>query len=141
MRNGRKSEHRIWQDGTRKITIFHYFIVYIPLNSPLMSDLKTTTDLREHDVHERLADHLGEGGLAEFITYLRSPWQIMWTNLLAGIFRGLGFILGATVVLTVAVFVLVKILGSLPWVGTFFQQAGEFVQNVEQAASVLQKMR
>lgn len=104
-----------------------------------MSELKTTTDLRE--AHMKLTHELGEGGLTEFLTYLKSPWRIIWTNLLAGIFRGLGFVLGATVVLTAAVFVLVKVLGSLPWVGTFFQQAGEFVQNVEQAASTLQKMR
>lgn len=85
----------------------------------------------------RIARKLSHGGLDEFVAYLRSPWRIIWANLLAGIFRGLGFVLGATVVLAIATTVLVNWLGSLPWVGDFFREMGSFVQQVEQASQNL----
>ena len=35
--------------------------------------------------------------LKEFIRYSSSPWRIVWTNFVAGIFRGLGAVIGASV--------------------------------------------
>lgn len=37
-------------------------------------------------------------GLEEWVTYMRSPWRIIWTNFIAGLFRGLGTVIGATVI-------------------------------------------
>ena len=59
---------------------------------------------------------------------------------MAGIFRGLGFIIGATVVLAVAVYILVQVLGNLPWVGEYFARIGEFVQNIQEGAEVLKQI-
>jgi len=98
------------------------------------------TEHRKKDATEKLAHNMGHAGLDEFVSYLRSPWRIIWTNLLAGIFRGLGFLLGATVVLAILVFVLVQVLGNLPWVGEFFQQAGSFVQDIQQAGEALSEI-
>jgi hypothetical protein len=91
-------------------------------------------DQRKSDSHEHMAENFGHSGLAEFVEYLRSPWQIIWTNFLAGIFRGLGFVVGATVVLAAVIFVLVKVLGSLPWIGDWFAAAGSFLQDIQSAA-------
>ncbi|WP_299874936.1 DUF5665 domain-containing protein [uncultured Cocleimonas sp.] len=63
--------------------------------------------------------------LKEFIRYSSSPWRIVWTNFVAGIFRGLGAIIGASV-----------FIAFLIWVLTLFVDAplvGEYAQNVKDA--------
>ncbi len=64
----------------------------------------------------------------------------MWLNLLAGIFRGLGFLLGATVILAIAVYILVQILGNLPIVGEWFATIGEFVNDLQEGTSALKSL-
>jgi hypothetical protein len=91
--------------------------------------------------HQKSLERAAECGLEDFLKYLKSPWSIIWTNFVAGLFRGLGFIIGATVLIAVATFILVKVLGNLPWVGESFKQIGEFFQNLEQAAQTLRKMQ
>jgi len=86
----------------------------------------------------RIANKIGRSGLDDFTRYLHSPWRISWSNFLAGVFRGLGFVIGATVILTVAVYILVQVLGNLPWVGEYFARIGEFVQSVQEISGNLQ---
>ncbi|MCF7812056.1 DUF5665 domain-containing protein [Candidatus Gracilibacteria bacterium] len=63
---------------------------------------------------------LGES-MSDFIAYLRSPWRILWANLLAGIFRGLGIIIGMTVVIALLVWVLSQMV-NFPLIGQYFQE-------------------
>ena len=35
--------------------------------------------------------------LKEFIRYSSNPWRLVWSNFIAGVFRGLGAIIGASV--------------------------------------------
>ncbi len=61
--------------------------------------------------------------LKEFIRYSSSPWRIVWTNFVAGVFRGLGAIIGASV-----------FIAFLIWILTLFVDApliGEYAQNVK----------
>jgi len=88
----------------------------------------------------RVAEKVGQSGMDDFARYLRSPWRIIWSNFLAGIFRGLGFVIGATVVLAVAVYVLVQILGNIPVVGEFFQWVGGFVKDIQSGAETLKSI-
>lgn len=90
---------------------------------------------------EKVLRNLAETGLLDFVRYLRSPWRIVWANFLAGVFRGLGFVLGATVVLAIVTYILVQVLGSLPWVGEFFQRAGNFVEDIQQATEAMSHLR
>ena len=92
---------------------------------------------RKQDASEKVAHQLGHAGLDEFVQYLRSPWRIIWANFLAGIFRGLGFIVGVTVVLALVVWVLVQVLGGLPFVGEWFAEAGHFIEDIQNAAQSL----
>ena len=61
--------------------------------------------------------------LKEFIRYSSSPWRIVWTNFTAGVFRGLGAIIGAS--FFIALFL---------WLVTLFidmQLVGEYAANVK----------
>ncbi len=61
--------------------------------------------------------------LKEFIRYSSSPWRIVWTNFVAGIFRGLGAIIGASM-----------FIAFLIWLLTLFVDApliGEYAQNIK----------
>lgn len=102
-----------------------------------MRMIKKIFQPRKNETHAKMAENLGEAGLAEFVAYLRSPWRIIWTNLIAGIFRGLGFVIGATVVLAFVIYALVQVLGALPWVGDWFRSAGLFLQDIQDAAQNL----
>ncbi|MFH0776434.1 MAG: DUF5665 domain-containing protein [Patescibacteria group bacterium] len=88
----------------------------------------------------RVAEKVSETGLDDFVRYLRSPWQIMWSNFLAGIFRGLGFVFGATVLIAIAIYILVQVLGNVPVVGQFFQSVGGFLKDIQAGASTLKSL-
>lgn len=107
----------------------------------IIEKIKKIRNERSEKLDERrVARKVGEVGLDDFVRYLRSPWRIIWSNLLAGIFRGLGFILGITVVLAIAVYILVQVLGNLPWVGEYFAQIGEFVDSIQEGAEGLKNL-
>ncbi len=55
----------------------------------------------------------------EFVKYLRSPWRIMWHNFLAGVFRGLGMIVGLTVVFAILIWILAGLV-DFPVIGQYF---------------------
>jgi len=58
--------------------------------------------------------------VSDFIKYLRSPWRIMWHNFLAGVFRGLGLIVGLTVVFGVLIWILAGLV-DFPLIGQYFE--------------------
>ena len=66
--------------------------------------------------------------LKEFIRYSSSPWRIVWTNFVAGIFRGLGTLIGASVVIALSIWVL-ALFADLPLVGEY---ASEIKKTVTQ---------
>ena len=68
-------------------------------------------------------DHVG---LNEYMSYLKSPSRIIWSNLLLGTARGFGIILGMTVVVTL-VGLVVQYLSGVPLIGEFFQWIGEML--------------
>ena len=88
----------------------------------------------------KVAEKVSRSGLDEFARYLRSPWRIVWSNFLAGMFRGLGFIIGATVLLAIIIYLLVQILGNIPVVGEFFQWVGGFVTDIQEGAATLKSI-
>lgn len=91
----------------------------------------TTPEPDRNDETQRNLRRLAEIGLDEFVTYLKNPWRIVWLNLLAGIMRGLGFVIGAGAILSLAGYALVNWLGQLPWVGDLFIQLGLLLGQVQ----------
>ena len=69
----------------------------------------------------KVVDKMTELGLREYTRYLSSPGRVFLMNLLAGIARGFGFFLGATVVVAIVTVLLTRILGSIPWLTDFVQ--------------------
>lgn len=60
--------------------------------------------------------------LEEYLVYLRSPWRIIWKNFLAGIFRGLGALVGASVVVALLLWLL-TLTQSFPLIGQYMRSA------------------
>lgn len=56
--------------------------------------------------------------LKEFIRYSSSPWRIIWTNFVAGVFRGLGAIIGASMFIALLVWVLTLFV-DIPLIGEY----------------------
>lgn len=59
--------------------------------------------------------------MEDFIRYVSSPWRIVWANFIAGVFRGLGAIIGASIVIALIIWIL-SMFANLPWVGEYANQ-------------------
>lgn len=60
--------------------------------------------------------------LKEFIRYSSSPWRIVWTNFVAGVFRGLGAIIGASVFIAAMIWMLTLFV-DIPLIGEYASNA------------------
>jgi len=65
---------------------------------------------------EHIEFELANLGLREYIDYLYSPKHIIWNNLMAGIFKGFGLVLGATVVVALVTLIM-SFLTGVPIIG------------------------
>ena len=79
---------------------------------------KTTASQSVQDAHA-LAKAFEELQVQDFMKYLHSPWRIVWHNFVAGIFRGLGIIVGMTVVFGVLIWMLTQLV-DFPLIGQYF---------------------
>ena len=69
--------------------------------------------------------------LEDFMRYLHSPWYIIWRNIVVGLARGLGAVIGATVIVGLAIWVL-KLFIDLPLIGQYANQVRMKVDEVAQ---------
>jgi hypothetical protein len=65
---------------------------------------------------EGLIDAIEATGLDEFMAYIRSPWKMLWPNFIAGVARGFGALVGATIVIALIGWSL-SVLIDLPLIG------------------------
>lgn len=66
--------------------------------------------------------------LEEFRYYLKSPWKIFWANFLAGTARGLGLLIGVTLVVALVGFIIKEYLANIPIVGEFFLAVDKWIE-------------
>ena len=80
---------------------------------------------------------LQTSGFREYVDYMGRPWYSFWWNLLIGIARGVGFFLGATVVVALVIWIMSRVLTQLPFVGEFFRTLSDFLstENLEKLQS------
>lgn len=100
-----------------------------PSIETLNSDLKVATGklLETTSVMHSFMQSLQSSGFKEYIDYMGRPWYTFWLNFLMGIARGLGFVIGATVIVAIVVWVISSVLTQLPFVGDFFETLKEFL--------------
>ena len=78
----------------------------------------------------RLVRALEAVGLQQFIVYLQSPWRIVWANFLGGVFRGLGIIVGMTIVLALLIWALGKVV-DFPLIGSYFSDIKNLLEGFQ----------
>ena len=88
----------------------------------LKSLKKKKPGIRNKITEKRVKSFLTGSDFSDFIIYLKSNRKIMWTNFLAGIFRGLGFIIGVTLVFALLVWFLAAIV-DFPVIGQYAKDA------------------
>ncbi|MDF2379543.1 MAG: DUF5665 domain-containing protein [Candidatus Gracilibacteria bacterium] len=89
-------------------------------------DVMTGKLLETAGVMHTFTQSLQTSGFKDYVDYLGRPVYSFFFNLSVGIARGFGFVIGATVVVALFVYVLTQYLVDLPYVGDFFQ----FIQTV-----------
>lgn len=73
--------------------------------------------------HQRAAE-----SMENFVLYVSSPWRVIWVNFVAGIFRGLGAVIGASIVIALIIWVL-SLFTNLPLIGFYAQEVEDMVSN------------
>ncbi|WIW71818.1 DUF5665 domain-containing protein [Anaerosinus gibii] len=72
---------------------------------------------------DKLADRLESMRIAEYIDLLQKPSKIIYLNFLAGISKGLGIAVGATIVFAILIDLLSRLIVlNLPVIGDFIVQ-------------------
>lgn len=124
-----------------KLSYFWYN--FITLNSFMERNLSEKTQLKKMPAKKRanienrsekeieniegLLDAIEASGLSEFIEYIRSPWKMLWPNFVAGVARGFGALVGATIVIALIWWTL-SMLIDLPLIGKKLEPYVEQVQ-------------
>ena len=80
---------------------------------------------------ERLLNFLEKKRIEQLIDLLGSKKEIIKRNFLAGIFRGMGFGIGVTVVTAIIIYFLQRLVRlNLPWVGKFINDIVKIVEGL-----------
>ncbi|MBV8204034.1 MAG: hypothetical protein JOY87_04660 [Candidatus Eremiobacteraeota bacterium] len=78
---------------------------------------------------DRITKMVERMNLGDYVGLLQRPGRLLWLNFLSGMARGLGTILGATVLVSLIVAVAQRIIAShLPGVGNFFAEFLELLR-------------
>ena len=78
---------------------------------------------------DRIAKIVERMNLGDYVGLLQRPGRLLWLNFLSGLARGLGTILGATVLVSLIVAVAQRIIAAhLPGVGNFFSEFLELLR-------------
>ena len=84
--------------------------------------MNTRNDQKQAQV-ELLLQRLDNVGLTEYVKLSQKTGKILWLNFLSGIARGLGFSIGATLVLAVVYKILARIISmNIPYLTELLQQ-------------------
>ena len=97
-----------------------------PKQEPIAPVPPATPEVKVPDLSsaEKIAIFLEKSRLADYVDLMNQPWRLVWLNLIGGISRGVGLVIGGGIIAFIVIFVAIKILstmlkhvGGLPWVG------------------------
>ena len=77
---------------------------------------------------DRIVTMFDQVGFSEFVMYLKSPRRIIWWNFVAGMFRGLGIVVGMTIVVAGLVWLMTKMV-DFPLIGEYFEDILRILEN------------
>lgn len=77
---------------------------------------------------EKAARKIENSGIRDYVEFLSSPWRVFGINFLVGTARGLGLIIGVSMVIALVGYIITQILVDLPIVGEFFTSLYEFLK-------------
>lgn len=77
-------------------------------------------------INEDLDLRRAADNLEYFISYVSSPWRIIWMNFVAGVFRGLGAVIGASIVIAVIIWLL-GLFTQVPLIGRYVTEIDQVV--------------
>ncbi|HID91848.1 TPA: hypothetical protein EYG96_02435 [Candidatus Gracilibacteria bacterium] len=104
-----------------------------------MSEIKEEI-LEGEKLEEKIIKTFEIASIDDYVRYLKSPWRIIWSNLLAGIARGIGFILGVTVVLGAVVWFLAQLV-DVPLIGEYFQAIERSINDYTESTNYKQEFQ
>lgn len=82
---------------------------------------------------EKIAIFTEQSRLDEYIDLMQKPLKLAWLNFWAGVWRGLGMVMGTVVVFALVIFLLKRALthaGGVPWIGAQVEEGISWVLNV-----------
>ena len=84
-----------------------------------------------NDNIERLLNFFEKKRIEQLVDLLGSKKEIIKRNFIAGIFRGMGFGIGVTVVTAIIIYFLQRLVRlNLPWIGKFITDIVEIVEGL-----------
>ncbi|HNT30573.1 MAG TPA: DUF5665 domain-containing protein [bacterium] len=89
-------------------------------------------EITPEDIHtiKTFAGYLEQIKFGQYLENQTNLGKVIWFNLLAGIVRGFGYVIGAT--LLIAIFsIIISWLGGLPWIGEIVAKIVEKVQEYQ----------
>ena len=76
----------------------------------------------------KTANRLAANGLEDFVNYVSSPWRVIWVNFVIGIFRGLGAVVGASIVIAMIIWLL-GLSTNIPLLGQYTKEIDQVVSD------------
>jgi len=87
-------------------------------------------DTKQVQQLDALASRLEHSGIAEYVKLSQCTGKILWLNFISGIARGLGFTIGATIVLAIIYKIIRYIISmNIPYLTELLRQVMEIVKN------------
>ncbi len=77
---------------------------------------------------EKKLTKLRQKEIKAYTFYHKNPIKLLFIDLVEGIFKGIGFVIGGTLIISIIALLLTKYFSALPIVGDYFNQAGEILQ-------------
>jgi len=77
-------------------------------------------------------------GIKNFNAYLTSFWKLFFYNFVAGVARGFGLIVGMTILVSVVLFAVGKMIG-FPVIGKYFEPINDIIVNSVSTKQVIQE--
>ena len=99
---------------------------------------KTLSKISEEDLlllEKKLIKHRSKQ-LKAYSLFIKNPFKLLFMDLLEGITKGIGFVIGGTVIVAILAILLTKYFSEIPVVGDYFNQVGKWLELEQSIQSI-----